>query len=204
MLTMGLVFLLVLNSGISAFNAWAAGVAWTESKVEGGWVHVMNWCAAIMSACGFTWVYLVVTALIVHATGYLPTVYVQKMLDLGMLCIVIPILGSGLAITIDSWAWAWRRRTFGSGALAAYNTYAQIHNTITVVRAMPSMLEGAGSLFKDLGDSDDDGKGKLAWLAILLAVLAVIGGCLTTAAIIRATARNHADSLLGRLRTART
>lgn len=189
-----MIFLLMaLNFLISWFNAWACGKAWVETKAVGGVAHFMNWMGAIMSACGFTWVYLIILALIAGAAGWLDDRYVEAMLSLGYLVIIGPILGSGLAITLDSWAYFWRKKSLGSGAVAGWNTFAQAYNTYQAVSAIPEAL---GSVFDAFGGkgsrSKSDGKSAMAMIAILLVVLALVGGVLTTSAIIRATARKHA------------
>jgi hypothetical protein len=60
--------LLILNFAISWFNAWSVGRVWIESKMIGGFFQMTVWCGAIMSAYGFTWVY--VTSLGVLAQSF--------------------------------------------------------------------------------------------------------------------------------------
>ncbi len=52
------IFIWLLNFAISAWNAYAVGRAWVETKVAGGWPRFMAWMGAIMSASGFSWCYL--------------------------------------------------------------------------------------------------------------------------------------------------
>lgn len=181
----------VLNLCISCFNAWSVGRSWVESKYLGGWARFMAWMGAIMSASGFTWCLLVLIGLGVNAAGYLPAPYLQGFYELGYVIIIFPILGSGLAITIDAWMHFWRRRTLGGGAVVTYDTFAQIYNTYQAVEALPGIFGHLGDLFFG-GDSDDDAQGKLLGLVVLLVVLAAAGGIFLTAMIIRTTAQSRA------------
>ncbi|TSC81745.1 MAG: hypothetical protein G01um101420_850 [Parcubacteria group bacterium Gr01-1014_20] len=191
-----IVLIMALNFAISWFNAWAVGKAWVETKAVGGWPRFMAWMGGIMSACGFTWVYLFILALLAQAFGRLGPEEINGMLSLGYLVIILPIIGSGLAITIDSWAHFWRRKSFGSGAVAGYNTFAQTYNTYQAIKTVPKAFEAVGGLFK--GKGSRDGKGAAAVFILILVVLAICGGTLTTIAIVRATARNHAGSIASR------
>lgn len=198
--------LLVLNFAISWFNAWSVGHSWAESRHEGGIAHFMNWCGAIMSASGFTWCYLLIVGTVCNAIPIevkahpgtymplLPDAYLQGFYALGYLTIILPIIGSGIAITIQSWAIFYRRRTFLNGAVASYNTFADIYNVVSAFRNVPEAFSIVGNLFGGSRDNDsdsdsDDLKGKLLVLMVVLVILCVVGGILTTAAIIRSTAR---------------
>ncbi|MBI2038970.1 MAG: hypothetical protein HYT22_01655 [Candidatus Niyogibacteria bacterium] len=190
--------LMVLNFGISWFNAWSVGHTWPETQTLGGWPKFLAWCGAVMSACGFTWVYLIVLALIAGAAGWLEPRYVEAMLSLGYLVIIAPVLGSGIALTIESWMRFWKQRTFGSGAVAGWNTFAQVYNMYQGVSAIPRALGNVMDVFGDRKSSRDDGdsgKGAMAMLAILLVVVAVAGGVLTTTLILRHAAKNHARAM---------
>lgn len=184
----------LLNFAISCFNAWSVGRSWVETKAAGGWPRFLAWMGAIMSACGFTWCFLIAEAVLVWKLDYLSIEYVQAMLSLGYLVIILPILGSGLALTMDSWAYFWRRRNFRSGAVAGWNSFAQVYNTYQAVSAIPDALDHVIHVFSKK-DSDSDSK---SVLVILLVVVAILGGVLTTTLIIRATARSHAGAIKGK------
>ncbi len=198
-MVLGLVTLLfVVNFAISCFNAWSCGRSWNETKSVGGLAHFMNWMCATMSASGFTWCYLIVTVFvgtfIPHTQGEgvdavtVPLVseaMAKAAFELGYLVIYFPIVGSGLAMTLQSWAYFYRERSFRSGAVAGWNTFAQIYNIGSGFRNVPSAMSGVKSFFKS------DEKGKL--IVALLVAMAAIGGIATTAFIIRATARRVAE-----------
>lgn len=176
---------LLLNAGISAWNAYAAGAFWTESKVIGGWMRFVTWCAVVMSACGFTWCYLTLLTMVAVGTETLTPEQGLVMFELGYLVILLPLLGSGLGIWAHSIAEAYRRRSFGSIAVAGWNTYAQAQNMFDAARHAPGILrhvmDALGSGGKRRGKKDEAG----AVLIVLLVILAVCGGALTTAAIVR-------------------
>lgn len=195
-----IVLLLVLNFVISSFNAWSVGRSWPDAKAVGGWPRFMAWMVAIMSACGFTWTYTILLGLAANALGYLPMKYLNGMLSLGYLAIIIPLLFSGLALTIDSWSYFWRRRTFGSGAVAGWNTFAQVYNTYEAISAIPEALGAVGGMFSD-SDGDSDANGFFVKLVVILVACATVGGILTTFAIVRVTARGSARRIRARIGT---
>lgn len=187
-----LILFLVLNFVISIFNAWSVGRSWVETKAVGGWARFMSWMGATMAAVGFTWCYLVLLAWGAMASGKLPENYAQAMFELGYLIIAVPLIGSGIAITIDSWAYFWRRRTFGSGAIAGLNTAIDVYNIYQVAKHAPGAWDHVKGLLFD-SDSDDESSSVFARIAIFLALAAVFGGILTTAAIVRTVAESKAS-----------
>ena len=98
-----LIGVMILNLVISFLNARNVGKVWAESRAVGGWIRLLAWCGAIQSAVGFTFVYAIVVAYIAVSTGYLPPQLMGVMLNLIYLLIIIPLIGSGIFITIQSW-----------------------------------------------------------------------------------------------------
>ena len=193
-LEMFVLILLVLNFGISWFNAYSVGRSWADSKAIGGWPRFMVWCGAVMSASGFTWCYLVGLILIATAMGLLPMRYVHVALQLGYVVIILPVLGSGIAIWMDSVTTAWRRRDAASIGWAGWNTFAIAHDTCEAATTLPGIFKDLGST---LSEGDDDGaEGKLFYLATLIVVLVLCSGIFTTMTIIRSTARKYARSVI--------
>lgn len=189
---LGIVGLWCLNFGISWFNAWAAGKGKIDAHHKGGWPVLVHWATLTMSAAGFTWCYLVIAAVVFGSipmgdppTPILGPTEVEAMLSLGYLVVILPILGSGLAITIDSWGHFYRKRTLGSGAVTAWNTYAQVSNAISAARNVPDAFGKALDAF----DGDGDSKGVVV---LILVALALAGGIITTTVIYRASATTDA------------
>jgi hypothetical protein len=185
----------VINLGISYLNARTVGLMWVETKYIGGWQRFMAWMGAIMSASGFTWCYLIVLLLggyylqfgflkpdaqgVVHPLITLD--HVQGGFALGYLIIIPGILFSGLMIWVDSMIQAWKRRDFASVGTAAWNTFAQIHNTYSAMRGVPEAIGKVSEVFLGKGSKSDK---KGAVIVLLLVILAVISGVLTTMSII--------------------
>lgn len=196
-------FLFVLNFAISFWNAYVCGKVWAETKSVGGWRHFMTWMGATMSALGFTWCYLLVLALSGYYFGFLTIAQLGIALKLGYLVLAPGIVFSGLMITIDSWAQAYRNGGVLNYGAAAYNTYAQLHNTMSVVSNYGSALDDVLGAFggSSSSDSDDDAaKGVAALIIIGLVVLALVAGVLTTTLIIKKVSASDSLPSLEELR----
>lgn len=196
----------ILNFAISWFNAWSVGRAWNETKRIGGFARFMSWCVAIQSASGFTWCFVVIGIAInqVFPEKYiLPHRYQDATMALGYLTVIIPIIFTGTAMTIQSWVYFWRERSFKNGAIAGWNTFADIYNVYHAIRDIPecfSMIENVFSSDKD--DEDRDLRGILLLIVIAIVVLAISGGILLTSVIIRRTARGAAQEHTKRVNSA--
>ncbi|HZE53198.1 MAG TPA: hypothetical protein VE111_08020 [Bradyrhizobium sp.] len=182
-----MILILVLNVGISFFNAYVCGRSWEESKAVGGILWLVVWCTAIQSALGFSSVVLLFLIYLAHdyVPAYFTDVYFKGALNLWHLTIIFPIIGAGLSVTIESWVAVYRDASLLRLSNAAWNTFAQVRNTASAVENMGGALSSAGDPFKFTSDAEDDGKD--AGLAILFSLvsLALLGGSVITAAIIR-------------------
>ncbi len=192
-----MVFLWILNFVISFFNAWGCGKSWTETKADGSFVHLLNWCGAIMSAVGFTWCYMMILGPMAASipfehevngkvidAPYLDQASLQAFYQLGYLSLIAPLLGSGLVITANSWAYFWRQRTFGSAMELGWNSYAMFHNVYSAANHAPGAYDGISEFFG--GDSDSK---SLVWILVIIALLA---GCFTTYLILKTTQKSTA------------
>ncbi len=202
----------VLNFAISWFNAWAVGKSWALTKSKNPMGHLVNWCGLIMSASGFTWCYLIVLAFVgtalpetllmseeaaealVASGAEVGPLVNQEMLEAffnaGYILIWFPIVGSGLIITVDAWAHFYRRRTFASGGVAAYDTFAMVYNISSGIRHIPGAFDGVMDFFtKGSGDN----KGKMLLIAML--VMAVLAGVLTTYFIFNSSKNAHGRAM---------
>lgn len=180
----------VINFGISIWNAYAVGKVWVDAKFEGGWHRFMCWMGAIMSASGFTWCYLCFLVLSAHYFQWITEEQTKAALELGYVLLLPFMLFAGYAITLDSWARAFRRGGLLNYGTAAWNTYASIYNTYSAWRNMSSAFTGLSNFFGKSGDrsrNDDNGPGGIV-VVVLLVGLALVGGVLTTATIIRRVA----------------
>lgn len=178
-----LILVLGLNLVISFLNARNVGRVWAETKAIGGWIRIVAWAGAIQSAVGFTYVYAFLVSYIAVSTGYLPPAMLGVLLSLMYVMLVVPLLGSAIVITIQSWITAARERSLMNLGVAGWNTFATAYNTYNAVQsfgpALDSVQQGLGGLLGD-GDSDDN-----AGRVILLAAIVLLAGVLTTSVIIR-------------------
>jgi hypothetical protein len=178
----------LVNFGISFWNARVVGQIWVEAKQVGGLANFLKWCGAIMAFCGFFWCYVIIEAFIGHAVAPdVVTPYVMNgAFSLGYLIIIFPVLGTGFAIWASSLYEAWKTRTLGSMGRAAWNTFAQAHNTYEAFRGVPSAWNAVKDVFGSSKSSSDDNKNAGAAIVVLLIVaLAFILAFATTAGIIR-------------------
>jgi hypothetical protein len=177
--------LCLLNFAISCWNAYVAGKCWVEARAVGGWQRIMCWCAAVMSASGFTWCYLIFLVLGAHYLDLVDQQALEAALNLGWLILIPGMLLSGLLIMLDSWARAFRQGGFLNYGLAAYNTYAQIHNTYSAITGFGTAFRSVSQFFgggDGKGRSRDNSSGII--VVILLVAVALAAGVLTTTFII--------------------
>ncbi len=173
-----LVFLLLWNFGISVLNCWFVGRTWAESKVIGGWVRLVTWAAAVMGTCGFVWCnvlalgYLASTHIGILPVKYqLNDTYLGLLWNIGYALVIFPILGSGLAIWIDSVKQAYRNRDALSIGVAGYNTFAMAYDTYEAAKFLPTVFKEIG---KTLDDSDD-AKSKMMLLTVYVVLALSVG-----------------------------
>lgn len=211
-----LILILILNVGISIWNCYAVGTAWKDTMAIGGWFNkLVLWSAVIQSGVGFSMPILL--GLTFGAVAYLTSgtepeltaaegaELVQAVFSLWYIAVIFPILGSGLAIWAHSLREAYRRRDFTSIATAGWNTFAQVHNTISAINNVGGAFEVVGELFSKALSGKGDGKGKIAILVILLVVVSLVLGFLIAFGLVRYFASKtvsrmdqYAESLHGR------
>jgi hypothetical protein len=190
-----ILLIVIFNVGISWMNAGVCGRSWEESKACGGILRLVVWCTVIASAIGFSSVVILPLMYIAHenAPSYFTDLHFQNALQLWYLSIIFPTIGAGLSIVVESWVAFYRDGSLLRLGAAAWNTFAQVHNTAKEVEnmggAFNDVFDRFFSAFNLTNDKDDDNKGAgvAAALMILLIVLsfALIGGFLITAVIVR-------------------
>ena len=197
MITATLLFFIVLNFGISLLNAYSTGMAWVESKLAGGFARVMAWSGAIMAASGFTWAFMATFGVVAHVVGIMlhhpiPDKYLNGIFGLGYIMVIFPIIGSGLMITLDSWAHFYKNRTVANGAVAGWNGFAQISNMVNAFEDVPEAFGLIADMFKPSKDSDsDDVSGVLIMFALGAAIASLLSGILLTRYIVLSVAQGE-------------
>lgn len=195
---LAIIFLLLVNFLISWGNAKSAGRYWTESKELGGFFRVYVWIGYIMSIAGFTMVYgyLLLLALpyilpLIRETSPETIMAIQQLASDALYVLVgMAVIPTGFLVWFKSVANFWEKKTVSNALTAGWNTYAQIRNTVTAAREMPSAI---GRLAKALFG----GKGKKkADTYIILAVFfvvitAALAGFFTASAILKKADREY-------------
>lgn len=187
----------LLNFGISFWNAYAVGNSWIETKHCRGWPLFMAWAGAIVSATGFTWCYLIALSYLALQFQWLDAATVHAAVNLGYVLLIPGVIIAGGAITLDSWARAYRNRTIQDIGIAAWNSYAEYHNTFHAINNIGKSFSyvtktgKSSSSSSSSGDSNGDGKGWAILVMLLLVVIACLAGVITTAIIITRVAGDY-------------
>ena len=130
----------------------------------------------MQSAVGFSSVFLF--PLLFAANALAPDTFTDDQLNgaisLWYLTIIFPVLGTGLMITIKSWIAAYRNHSLINLGLAAYNTFAQVHNTMGAINGVGPALSSVGKMFASVAGGRGDAKGKAAILGVMIAVGVVV------------------------------
>ena len=192
-----LVLALALNFIISWANANYVGRYWSESKEVGGSFRVYIVVGYIMAIAGFTMVYGYILLLISPLFLQMAKVDQETILmfeqlasDLIYLFCVITMVPTGFYIWIRSLKDFWEKKTLANGLTAGWNTYAQIHNTVSVARNAPSALgRVVKALFGGKGKKKDNAV--IALCAIFVLILAIFGGYFTASAIMKKADREY-------------
>lgn len=177
----------LLNFGISFWNAYAVGNSWVETKHKGGWPLFTAWAGAIMSATGFTWCYLIALAALALQGQWLDRDIVLAAVNLGYVLLIPGVIVAGGVITLDSWARAYRNRTIQDIGIAAWNSYAEYHNTFHAIDNIRKSFKYVMNTGSSSRSSDSEGKGsdiKAVLIMIVLVIVACLAGVITTAIII--------------------
>ncbi len=194
--------IILLNLAISVWNCFAVGRVWNDVKIAGNWFDkLLVWSGVTQAAVGFSMPIMLVLSwatLSYMTTGEKPSLspeeaseMMQGIFSLWYIAVIFPILGTGLAITAHSIRVAYKRRDFGSVAVASWNTFAQIHNTVGAVNNLGGAFGDVGKLFSGGGDS----KGKALLAMILIVFIAIAGGFLIAISIVKAVARRSPSSV---------
>ena len=192
-----LVLALALNFIISWANANYVGRYWSESKEVGGSFRVYIVVGYIMAIAGFTMVYGYILLLISPLFLQMAKVDQETILmfeqlasDLIYLFCVITMIPTGFYIWIRSLKNFWEKKTLANGLTAGWNSYAQIHNTISVARNAPSALgRVVKALFGGKGKKKDNTV--IVLCAVFVLILAIFGGYFTASAIMKKADREY-------------
>ena len=187
---LSLILVLVLNLVISIWNCNIAGSAWKDTMAFGSFMDkLVLKCAIVQSSIGFSLPILMILLYIgkifltfgdsPHITPQEAEIIVNKAFSFWYILVVLPLLGTGTIIWIYSLKEAWQKKDFFSISLAGWNTYAQIHNSISIINDIGGHFSSFSNFFSDAFDSkDSSGKEKLILLVVIIVFLSLISGIL--------------------------
>lgn len=153
-----------INLLVGILDMVFAGRAWVDAKQAGGFFRFLAWCVYIMSGLAFSSILLVAEIYGLILWGKVPEDMLTSIVYAWYLLVIVPVLGTGLVITLVSIQQAFRSRRLGDILIAGYNTYAMVHNTLSAIDTVPKAIR---SLFKNL-------KGKDAGYLILFVVFTLL------------------------------
>lgn len=185
------ILILAFDFFISYSNASYCGRYWSESKATGGSFRAYVVSGYIMAISGFTMVYgYIVIMLLPYILPLFPkfadadmTALITLSSDLLYVMIAVAVIPTGFIIWFRSVANAWKQRTLGSIVTAGWNSYAQVHNTVTACREMPHALKRIGKAL--FGGKKKKGSEYLGAIAIFVIIIALLGGYFTASAIMK-------------------
>lgn len=186
---MWLVVICALNFGISWWNATVVGWLWNDRPVMGPFSKMVLYSAAANSAIGFSSVVMV--ALAFAASHFIDPEHakllIHWMMSLWYVVVIVPVLGTGLVLTLHSWMQFTRTRSWTDLAASSWNTFAMLHNTYDAAQSLGPALDSVGDMFGSLFSSKggSDSNAAVARLAIALVLLALVSGVLLTTLIIK-------------------
>jgi hypothetical protein len=169
----------MLNLVISIWNAYATGKVWVEAEHAGGGYRFMAWMGYLMASLGFSWNIFILVGMFLMSSGKITPEQAELFFQIGYVILVPGFLFSGYAIMFQSWANAYRNHSVKNMAVAAYNTYANVHNTFNAINDFPKAF---GSVLKAF--TGGSGKNKGNGLILFLALVCVLSGFIITALIV--------------------
>ena len=165
----------IVNPVIAYFNAYGVGRIWNSMAAATKWEKAIAVSALIQSVIGFSMPMVAIISFIGYVTKYLNMNEIHLVMDLFWLSVIVPIIGSGLIITIQSVRDAIKYRSFGSIATAAWNVGAMINNIV-------DMFSNFGSILSDATKraSDDDENPAILFIAIFVVIVSIGSGAALT------------------------
>ncbi|MCQ2418989.1 MAG: hypothetical protein MJ085_04300 [Clostridia bacterium] len=191
-----ILLVLGINFALSWLNARNVGMYWTESKQIRGGFRAYVLCGYILAIAGFTMVYdfvlmLIFNAILRGSDANPQTIAQLRDLNHSLLIIfsLFTILPTGFFVTGFTTKGAFVKRTTSYFLNAGWDSFAQIHNTVTISRNAPSAIGKVFGFFfgkdRDSDDSDDVKSKIVGFVAVLILILALLGGYFTASAIMK-------------------
>lgn len=196
------VFFILLTGVLSAWNAYAAGAYLTESKTIGGTTSALIWFGLVASGCGFTWIIFSILGLVAVANGNIPPTWSAYLIKAGFVVIVLPALGSLLAIRAENLIRNYRKTVLGNTTVAAWNNHSSSYSTwetsshkLGIVSDIIDSFFSSSRRSRYSSSSNNDSGGSIIFVLVFL--LALFGGIALTTFIARWADRRVAMDVVG-------
>lgn len=198
-------FLLALNIAIATWNCYVVGVSRQVVRAQGGaFLRFVLWSAKFQAGIGFSMPLLILFAFLATAwltTGEEPKLtpeeakqFMKAIFDLWYVAIIIPLLGTGLAITIHSVKSALERRDFASVGSAVYNVGAQLHNTWGAIQHTGEAASEVGEFVSETLSKSRDGRVFILFLLLAAVAFSLIGGFMIATWLTNCFERNFSEA----------
>jgi len=167
------ILILVFDFVVSIWNAYASGynIGMLKKSGKGGFTKAAAYSGLGLAFVGITYVLVVVLGFIAYAFQYVSIGVVEYVLALDFLVFGLMIIGFGFMVTIQSIIVAANRKSFGSIAVAIWNTFAEVFDIASYAESFRGTLQIIKSNREDRGN---------AYVIIIIALL--IGYLITHAA----------------------
>jgi len=158
------ILILVYDFAISIWNAYASGydIGMLKKSGKGGFMKAAAYSGLGLAFVGMTYVLIVVLSFIAYALQYVSIGVVEYVLALDFLVFGLMIIGFGFMITIESIIVAANRKSFGSIAVAIWNSFVEGFDIGSYVKNFKGTLQ--------IIKSDREGGGD-AYIIIIIALL---------------------------------
>ena len=135
--------IIVFDFVVSLWNAYSSGVIWGLLRNQPG--HTFEKICAIaglgLAFAGMAYSTTIILSWVALEVGFLAIWDFVYLVSFDFLVFGAMIIGFGLLITVQSVAIAYRQRNFGSIAIAAWNTFAEVWDIATYVQGFQTAAQ---------------------------------------------------------------
>lgn len=174
LIILSVILIFVVNPVIAYWNAKTAGNIWNTVSTASTWEKLLVISALVQSVVGFSMPSLGVLLFLGYMFKLLTMNQIYLGVDLMWISVIVPLVGTGLIITVQSVKDAIKERSLASGGVALWNVGASIENII-------DMVSNFGSVIKDISKRSDDEDDSQNIVIVGIVVLSLCMGALFTA-----------------------
>lgn len=168
-----IVMIFLVNPVIAFLNAKNVGYNWISIGNTTTWEKCVLVSGLVQSVIGYT----IPVFGILLGIGYISHLLTNNQLflsvDLMWISIIVPIVGTGIVITIQSVKDAIQDRSFGNIAIAVWNVGSTIENLF-------DLFSNFGGIIGDINKRSDDENGSGLLIVISIVMIALCSGMVLT------------------------